>query len=225
MKKQTTVREVINYICSVVTIVILFTFTPGYAQLKPGNLTQFTEKDGVPGPRVNSVLVDKFGYIWLGTINGLARYDGYEFQRFYSNPNDSTSIKGLVVSSLFEDRKGQIWIGTSPGYLNVYNPISRSFGQYDFSDLIDRPSSVEVNINTMCQDKKGRIYFGIGTYHYESIVAGLLYLDENDNTIKKIPVPDSLRMRISGSVQIQDCIFLTEKQGNLKDSLINRMQE
>ncbi len=194
MKKQATAGELIKFICSVVTIIILFTYLPGYAQLKPGNLTQFTEKDGVPGSRVNSVLVDKFGYIWLGTINGLARYDGYEFKRFYSNPNDSTSIKGLVVSSLFEDRKGQIWIGTSPGNLNVYDPVRRTFRQYDFDFLISHPSSVEVNVNTMCQDNKGRIYFGIGTYHYESIATGLLYLDENDNTLKKFSVPDTLRI-------------------------------
>ncbi len=178
---------------SILLLISLLLAIPAIAQLRPANLSQFTEKDGVPGSKVSSVLVDKFGYIWVGTINGLARYDGYEFKRFYSNPNDSSSIKGLVVSSLFEDRKGQIWIGTSPGYLNVYNPVSRSFRQYDFDGLVSRPSSVEANINTMCQDDKGRIYFGIQTYYNESITTGLLYLDENDNTIKKFPVPDSLQ--------------------------------
>ncbi len=208
MKIQTTVREVIKCICSVVTIIILFTYLPCHAQLKPGNLTQFTEKDGVPGSQIRSVLVDKFGYIWLGTINGLGRYDGYEFKRFFSNPNDSTSIKGLVVWSLFEDRKGQIWIGTSAGNLNVYDPVSRSFRQYYFDELINHPFDVEINVNTICQDNKGRIYFGIQTNYGEPINTGLLYLDENDNTIKKNPVPDSL--------QIGNVLKITkDKAGNI----------
>jgi ligand-binding sensor domain-containing protein len=54
-----------------------------YEQLNSGNLTQYTEKDGLPGVQVNNILVDKHGYVWVGTINGLARYDGYEFQRYY----------------------------------------------------------------------------------------------------------------------------------------------
>ncbi len=177
------------------TILFVFAiFTTDFcnAQLMPSNLTQYTEQDGVPGSRVGSVLVDKFGYIWLGTINGLARYDGYEFKRFYSNPNDSSSIKGLIVWSLFEDRKGQIWSGCSPGYLNLYSPISRAFRQYEFSSLIDRPSNIEVGVSSMCQDDKGRIYFGITTYYGESISPGLLYLDENEKKIKKFITPPGL---------------------------------
>jgi ligand-binding sensor domain-containing protein len=75
-----------------------------FAQLNPDNITQYTEKDGLPGGRVNSILVDKNGFIWTGTINGLARFDGYEFKRFFSNPNDTSSIRGLVCWALFEDR-------------------------------------------------------------------------------------------------------------------------
>ena len=84
-----------------------------FAQLNPANLTQFTEQDGVPGSQVNHVLQDKFGYIWVSTINGLARYDGYDFKRFFNNPNDSNSIKGLDCWKIFEDRKGRIWASDS----------------------------------------------------------------------------------------------------------------
>ena len=82
-----------------------------HAQLNSGNLTQYTENDGLPGAQVNTLLVDKFGYIWTGTINGLARFDGYQFKRFYSNPNDTTSMQGLIIWSLFEDqqRPGLDW--------------------------------------------------------------------------------------------------------------------
>src|ERR1051326_2304200 len=78
-----------------------------HEQLNSGNLTQYNEKDGLPGVQVNSILVDKHGYLWIGTINGLARYDGYEFKRFYYNPNDTATIHGLVVFPMLEDHHGK----------------------------------------------------------------------------------------------------------------------
>src|SRR5678809_509450 len=106
------------------------------AQLNSNNLTQFTEKDGLPGAEVHDILIDKFGYLWTGTVNGLARYDGYEFKRFYYNPNDTATIHGLNVWSLFEDGKGQIWIGSAPSYLNAYDPVLKKFRQFEFAHLI-----------------------------------------------------------------------------------------
>jgi ligand-binding sensor domain-containing protein len=130
-----------------------------FAQIKHGNFTLFTEQDGLPGSQVHCLIQDKFGYIWAGTINGLTQYDGYEFKRFYSNPNDSTSIKGLIVYSLFEDDEGYIWSSTSPEYLNKYNPATRSFSHYSFQQLIDHPANLELAIISMCDAHKDRNLF------------------------------------------------------------------
>lgn len=179
-----------------------------YAQLNSGNLTQFTENEGLPAAQVNKLLVDRFGYIWVGTINGLARFDGYEFKRFYSNPNDTTSLQGLIVWSLFEDHKRQVWIGSSPSFLNVYNPVLKNFRQYDFAHLVSHAANVELVLATMCEDNKGRIYFGVDTYLNERISSALLYKDEKDETIKPFTSPDSL--------EIQNVLSLTEdKNGNV----------
>ena len=186
----------------------IFVLTNSYAQLNSGNLTQYTEKDGLPGAQVNHVLIDRLGYLWTGTINGLARYDGYEFKRFYYNPNDTASIHGLIVWSLFEDHKGRIWVGTSPSFLNVYNPVTNTFRQYDFTHLINHPANVEMNIRSMCEDNNGRIYFGVDTYYGDNISSALLYKDENDDTIKRFATPDSLN--------IQNVVrFTKDKTGNI----------
>ncbi|MGN6616223.1 MAG: ATP-binding protein [Ilyomonas sp.] len=166
-----------------------------HAQLNSGNLIQYTENDGLPGAQVNTLLVDKFGYIWTGTINGLARFDGYEFKRFYSNPNDTTSLQGLIIWSLFEDHKNQIWIGSSPSFLNVYNPVLKKFRQYEFASLVNHAPNEELLVAAICEDNNGRIYFGVTTYLNEPISSALLYKDENDNRIKKFIVPDSLSMQ------------------------------
>ncbi len=77
------IRRTFKHFNAVMIIITALTATPSFAQNEPGNLTQFTERDGLPGIQVNNILQDKYGYMWLGTINGIARYDGYEFKRFY----------------------------------------------------------------------------------------------------------------------------------------------
>ena len=163
-----------------------------FAQLNSRYLTQYTELDGVPGAQVNKVLPDRLGYIWIGTINGLARYDGYEFKRYFNNPNDSNSIQGGIVWSLFEDHKGQIWAGCSPSYLNVYNPVTKSFRQQGFTHLVEHPANVELGIVDFAEDNKGRIYLGVMSNYGERLSSGLLYVDENDGETKKFTTPDSL---------------------------------
>ncbi|MBS1607474.1 MAG: hypothetical protein JSS70_01560, partial [Bacteroidetes bacterium] len=180
---------------STILLIFLLFFSQSHAQLSTDNFTQFTEKEGFPGPESYSVLEDKLGYIWAGTVNGLTRYDGYEFKRFYYDPNDSASVHGLIIWSLFEDRKGFIWVGSSPGYLNAFNPATKKFRQYRFGHLVDHPASVELVIRCMNEDNNGRMYFGIDTYYGDQLATTILYKDENEDSLKRLPVPDSMKIR------------------------------
>jgi len=179
----------------IILVLLVLVSVSSYAQLNSGNFTQYAEKDGLPGAEVHDMLTDRHGYIWVGTVNGLARYDGYEFKRFYYNPNDTVSIHGLNVWSLFEDQKGQIWIGSAPSFLNVYNPVSKTFRQYDFTHLINHPANLELGVNVMCEDNNGRIYFGISTNYGDPVSSALLYKDENDSKLKQFAPADSLRIQ------------------------------
>lgn len=201
------VRRTFKQFIAAFIIITALTTTSSFAQINSGNLTQFTEQDGLPGIQVNNILQDKFGYIWLGTINGLARYDGYEFKRFYNNPNNSTSIKGLIVWSMYEDKEGRIWIGTSPENLNVYNPATKSFRHYAFKHLVDHLANFEIGIVTMCEDQQDRIYFGVGS-QYNTIKPGLLYYDKTADQIKIFIGPDSLEIHNVYKV-------LADKPGNV----------
>jgi signal transduction histidine kinase/ligand-binding sensor domain-containing protein len=176
----------------------LFTMNPAQAQLNPQNITHYTEKDGLPGSEVVCVISDKLGYIWIGTNNGLTRYDGYTFKRYYYNPNDTASLHGIIVESLYEDSKGKIWVSTSPSNLAAYDPATRKFRQYNFNG----PPGVAINgiskvkdIMTICEDNNGRIYFGAGTFNGETIGSALLYKDANSDSIEIFKVPDSLDLQ------------------------------
>ena len=210
-------------------LLIIVTTGISFSQLNPNNITQFTEKDGIPGSQVSEILIDKFGYVWIGTINGLARFDGYEFKRFYNDPNDSTSMKGFIIWSLFEDSKGRIWISSSPEILNLYDHVTKSFKQYEYNHLIERQANVEIGIRKICEDDKGRVYLGISSLYGESISSSLLYFDEEENKVKKFISPDSLEIQSVYNL-INDKngnVYISSSTGAFKidsDRKINRLK-
>ena len=72
---------------------------------------------------------DSKGFIWVGTIDGLNRYDGYRFQTYHADPRDSSSISGNYITSIAEDDEGNIWVGTERG-LNLYDPVLDGFHHF-----------------------------------------------------------------------------------------------
>jgi signal transduction histidine kinase/ligand-binding sensor domain-containing protein len=205
--------------------ILLFASTT-FAQLNSNNLTLYTEKDGLPGTQINKILVDQFGYIWVGTINGLARFDGYSFKRFYEDPNNPGTIKGLNVWSLFEDSKGRIWVGASPGKLNAYDPATQLFRDYQFDDLFEYDVNIEQGIWQMAEDKNGRIYFGVSTWGQE-ISNALLYLDEKEDKIKRFETAEDMTINnIMSMTSDQDgMIWVNSYSGFFKITQESKIEE
>ncbi len=84
----------------------------------------------------NSVLVitqDAGGFIWMGTKNGLSRYDGVRFKTYQNDPKDSTTISSNQISELFCDSRKTLWVGTFNG-LNRYDPNTGAFVRVPFPD-------------------------------------------------------------------------------------------
>ncbi len=71
---------------------------------------QFTMADGLPDSRVASIQEDSLGFLWLGTLAGLVRFDGHHFENFRPS-RDSTSIGGSSIWALEIDEKGDVWAG------------------------------------------------------------------------------------------------------------------
>jgi ligand-binding sensor domain-containing protein len=65
----------------------------------------FTQENGLPNNQIQCIYQDSKGWIWIGTSQGLSRFDGYSFVNFLSKPDDSTSLKGNLVRVIKEDRK------------------------------------------------------------------------------------------------------------------------
>lgn len=94
-----------------------------------------TIEDGLSSSKANAIIQDSKGYIWIGTWNGLNRYDGYNCKVYSPSYRDTTSISNREIVSLIEDHNGNIWAGTTSG-LNQINTKTGAIKKYPFKDRI-----------------------------------------------------------------------------------------
>ena len=137
----------------------------------------FTVADGLPENSVFSMLQDHFGYLWLGTQNGLVRYDGYNMKVYTRDPNDSLSISDGNIIAIYEDKSGTLWIGTADGGLNRFDRKREIFTRYMHNP--DDSTSISSNqIYSICEDKNENILVGTAE--------GLVSFKKSENTFKHI---------------------------------------
>lgn len=134
--------------------------------------SHFDLEDGLSQRSVSAMVTDKEGYIWIGTQDGLNRFDGYEFQVFRNIPNDSTSLSSNYITDLLLDEKDNLWIGTLDGGLNYLDKSTGNFTRY-----IHRPNEPNSlnndNIQELEIDEDGNLWVGT--------LRGVSYLKMSDN--------------------------------------------
>ncbi len=98
-------------------------------KLNQHSLEMFTTEDGLPQSSVMSIVQTSDGYIWLGTYEGLARFDGRRFVVF-----DKTNVPQMennTIKALYEDSRGCLWVGTPNGLLCQENGDFRKYTMAD----------------------------------------------------------------------------------------------
>ncbi len=117
-------------------------------------------QNGLSNDHVNCILQDQRGFIWIGTDDGLNRYDGQYFVIFRNRPGDSTSISGNMISGLHEDKDGVLWISTLDGGISKYDhrkPVAKQFRQY--KNIPGDSLSIPINaINALVEDKQNNLW-------------------------------------------------------------------
>ncbi|MCH7774500.1 MAG: AAA family ATPase, partial [Bacteroidetes bacterium] len=90
----------------------------------------FSIPEGLSNPTVHSILQDSYGFLWVGTPDGLNRYDGYEFKIYKNDPDDPKSLPaGGAMWALAEDHDGNLWIG-GQNILVMYDRKNDNFRTY-----------------------------------------------------------------------------------------------
>jgi signal transduction histidine kinase/ligand-binding sensor domain-containing protein len=123
-------------------------------------------RDGLSTNSVHCIMQDHQGFIWIGTENGLQKYDGRKFTTYHRAMGTSNGLVSDNIEKLFEDRKGVIWIATTKGVC-VYDTKLRQFGQVPIIGIDEGTMTVRC----FGQDKKGAIWLGTlhqGTYSYDT---------------------------------------------------------
>ena len=93
----------------------------------------YSEEDGLAPGIVNVISQDQYGYIWIGTRNGLSKFDGRDFTTYFGDVNDSLTLRSSEIFDLFHTDEGNIWIATSGG-LSFYNRKANHFTNYNQND-------------------------------------------------------------------------------------------
>lgn len=138
-------------------IFLTFFLSQTYAQNGDYIFKHISSSEGLSQNSVISINQDKLGQIWLGTRDGLNKYDGKNFTVYKNNPNDSSSISNSDILSIEEGENGYLWVGTYNG-LNKYDPLEDSFKSYFHTD---QSSTLSNNtIWTIEELKDGTVWIG-----------------------------------------------------------------
>ncbi len=125
---------------------ILMAVLPASAQRY--NFSGYTIANGLPSNHVNDVHQDKYGRLWVATMNGACWFDGQRFYRFeQNNPAASNPVK-----SIYEDKAGDIWMATRSG-VGVFNGLKKKIFTIDDGLLSN-------NVNAITQDAQGNYWIG-----------------------------------------------------------------
>ncbi len=92
-------------------------------------LNKISGTEGLSQNTVKSIIQDSNGFIWVGTYNGINKYDGYSMVH-YKFLNDVNSLSSNIIISLFEDKDGYIWAGTTNAGLNRIDPRTGKIDVY-----------------------------------------------------------------------------------------------
>ena len=129
------------------------------AQSQAMRFERISQEQGLSQGTVNCVLQDDVGFLWIGTQDGLNRYDGYSFRIYKHDPLNPDSLTSSWIEALVQDAAGNLWIGTGGGGLARWNRHSDGFEW--FRHRPSDPTSVSGDrISALYFDRQGDLWIG-----------------------------------------------------------------
>ncbi|OKS85579.1 hybrid sensor histidine kinase/response regulator [Mucilaginibacter polytrichastri] len=130
-----------------------------YAQPKTLKVEHISTQQGLSQVNVSAIIQDSRGFIWVGTRDGINRYDGYRFTTYHYEPNDSYSLSGNFIQDIVEDKNGNLWIATQSSGINMYDRKTDRFYRYLHNSR--DPNSLASNVvNKLVLDNNDNLWIG-----------------------------------------------------------------
>jgi signal transduction histidine kinase/ligand-binding sensor domain-containing protein len=121
--------------------------------------TYLSVSEGLSSPNVHRILQDSYGLIWLGTSNGLQKYDGYVFQSYKHDPGKATSLLDNLVFDIVEDAEHNLWIAHSSG-VSKFDRRTGQFRNYAFGPIFNFLPGQTAPAMRLFIDSGGRLWAG-----------------------------------------------------------------
>jgi ligand-binding sensor domain-containing protein len=164
-------------------LILIFILISSYYELSGQNysITTYTTKEGLAHNKVTSIASDSSGFLWIGTWDGLSRFDGYEFKNYYHIPGDSTSLPYFSIKDIVVDRSNNLWILPDFKELTLFDRANEKFRiiQSLGDNLLENIQSITLdeNKNLLIIAKNRLIKKDFKTGKYEAIYL----VDKNGN--------------------------------------------
>ncbi|MGL5315750.1 MAG: ligand-binding sensor domain-containing protein, partial [Peptostreptococcaceae bacterium] len=160
----------------------MFTFMneSSYAQCKNLTFNNINIEKGISQSTIEVIYQDRNGYIWLGTNDGLNRYNGYDF-KIYNYEEGQNSISHNGITDIIEDQEGNIWVGTVQG-VNKINTLTEEIINYtEHNNGIKSENTSEIKVTKENNILVGT-YDGLNIYNPSNDKFEII-LDENDGIL------------------------------------------
>lgn len=191
---------------------------PLYKEINPGSFFYFNKMQGLLHDQIRALAQDSIGNIWIGTDNGLSRYDGKHYYHYTSNQG----LANNLINYLFIDSKKNIWIST-------YEEGVTKFDGTSFTKISSQDGLPHDLVNCIFEDRYNRIWFGTrrGLVMYEKGKLTIFTTESglSANDVRSIIDDNSGRMWIAtygGGISIYDgetFSLFTTKEGLVQDHI------
>lgn len=186
--------------------IFIAAFFQSFAQ-NPYRFRNYTISDGLSQSAVTAVIQDEIGALWIGTQDGLNRFDGQTFENFTSD--NTRGLENEYIHCAIQSRDGKLWFGTANG-LTCYDPKKETFKAYQYGNTA-------LQVESMAEDRQGNIWIG-------SASGGIYLLDKKTGKIQSfrsvLPSNKIQFIALSGDHQL---FVSTEDKGLFMLNLQNKL--
>jgi signal transduction histidine kinase/ligand-binding sensor domain-containing protein/DNA-binding response OmpR family regulator len=151
----------------------------------------FSINDGLSHNSVECMMQDSRGFIWIGTVDGLNKFDGYSFKIYRADVNNKNTIANSSIFCMYEDSFGDIWFGTNGGGLSKYIYKEDRFINYNSFSENGLKNDV---VNTLVEDANKNLWIGTpeGLYLFQNQTEKFTRINTenklNDSFISRITI-------------------------------------
>ncbi|MBC7485355.1 MAG: response regulator [Cytophagaceae bacterium] len=150
-----------------------------YSQIGQYKVYNLTSEDGLLSDNVECLFQDSYGFLWIGSNDGVVRWDGYNFKKYIHQEGDVNTLSNNIIYTIVEDSRRRLWVGTING-INLYDPLSDTFSKIKLD-----AASGNIPVNAIKEDSKHRLWLatsdGFCQYNHDYPQKSKWYYAETPN--------------------------------------------